>query len=296
MAKNFGIEERKIKEILSVGTTFTYKNTTYTIVESGKPTCFRGEPKTDIYVKASCENSVEEFKISYKKENADFIENKMNSERAQLLFGDNWKEIIESSTLRIKSAFLNKPLIYKKRSGRTDKGAFTLGWKFELLNKSNGDFSDIIALSRKQVIDVYAGTNLPDDKKNAFVNGNIIKNSGIANCVLFHDNISSTEDIFSNLYTIEEYVDKYPRVYFACKALNYRSVKEKWDGDRPLSVYVDWFANNGKLDCNIVFNKPLVIKGNAVAENLITVLNKLGIKTDEDINNTNITDYGIVFE
>lgn len=87
----------------------------------------------------------------------------MNSERAQLLFGDIWKKIIESSTLRIKSAFLNKPLIYKKKSGRTDKGAFTLGWKYELLNKSNGDFSDIITLSCEQVIDVYAGTNLPDD-------------------------------------------------------------------------------------------------------------------------------------
>lgn len=163
MAKSFGIEERKIKEILSVGTAFTYKNTPYTVLESGKPTCYKGEPKTDIYLKASCENGVEEFKISYKKENADFIENKMNSERAQLLFGDNWKKIIESSTLKIKSAFLNKPLIYKKKSGRTDKGAFTLGWKFELLNKSNGDFSDIITLSREQVIDVYAGTNLPDD-------------------------------------------------------------------------------------------------------------------------------------
>ena len=59
-------------------------------------------------------------------------------------------------------------MIYKKKSGRTDKGAFTLGWKFELLNKSNGDFTDIITLSHEQVIDVYAGTNLPDDKKNAF--------------------------------------------------------------------------------------------------------------------------------
>ena len=296
MAKNFGIEERKIKGILSVGTAFTYKNTPYTVLESGKPTCYKGEPKTDIYLKASCENGVKEFKISYKKENADFIENKMNSERAQLLFGDNWKKIIESSTLRIKSAFLNKPLIYKKKSGRTDKGAFTLGWKFELLNKSNGDFTDIITLSHEQVIDVYAGTNLPDDKKNAFVNGNIIENSGIANCVLFHDNISSAEDIFSNLYTIEEYVDKYPKVYFACKALNYRSAKGKWDGNRPLSVFVDWFVNDGKLDCNLVFDKPLVTKGNAVAENLISVLKKLGIKTDEDVNVTNITDYGIVFE
>lgn len=296
MAKEFGIEERKIKKILSVGTTFIYKNILYKIVESGKPTCYKGEPKTDIYVKASCENGFEEFKISYKKENADFIENKMNSERAELLFGDNWIEIIKNATLRIKPAFYNKPLIYKKKNGRTDKGAFTLGWKFELLNKSNGDFSDIIDLTREQVIDVYAGTNLPDDKKNAFVNGNVIENSGIANCILFHDNISSAEDIFNNIYTIDEYVDKYPKVYFACKALNYRSLKAKWDGNRPLSVYVDWFINNNKLDYKIVFDNPLLTKGNAVAENLISALNNLGIKTDDDVNETNLSDYSIVFE
>ena len=39
MAKSFGIDERKIKGILSVGTAFTYKNTPYTVLESGKPTC-----------------------------------------------------------------------------------------------------------------------------------------------------------------------------------------------------------------------------------------------------------------
>ena len=134
--------------------------------------------------------------------------------------------------------------------------------------------------------------------KNAFVNGNIIENSGIAKCVLFHDNISSAEDIFSNLYTIEEYVDKYPQVYFACKALNCWSAKGKWVADSALAVYVDWFVTDGKLDCNLVFDKPLITRGNAVAENLISVLKKLGINTDEDedVNVTNITDYGIVFE
>lgn len=296
MSKNFGIEERHIKGILSPGTTFIYKTKTYTIVESGKPTCYKGEPKTDIYVKAMCGDIYYEFKISYKKENADFIENKTNSERAQLLLGDNWATIIESATRSISSAFYNKSLIYKKKKGKTDKGAFTLGWKFELLNKSNGDFSAIMDLSREQVVDVYAGTNLPEDKRNAMVNGNIIKNSGIANCILFKDNISCVEDVFDNLYTIDEYVDEHPDVYFACKALNYRSVKAKWDGNRPLSVYVNWFVKDNKLDYEIIFDKPLITKGNSVAENLISTLNKLGIKTDEDITKDNVADFGIVYE
>ncbi len=46
----------------------------YTVMLSGKPTCHKGEPKTDIlyYWAESCEDEVE-IKISYKKENADFI-------------------------------------------------------------------------------------------------------------------------------------------------------------------------------------------------------------------------------
>lgn len=68
MAKNFGIEERKIKGILSVGTAFTYKNTPYTVLESGKPTCYKGEPKTDIYLKASCEMVLRNLKFPTKRE------------------------------------------------------------------------------------------------------------------------------------------------------------------------------------------------------------------------------------
>ena len=193
MAKTFGVEERKIKAILSVGTSFIFRGSRYTVIKSGKPTCHNGEPKTDIYVLAETDNSTCEFKISYKKDNADFIENKMNAERAELLLGSDWKNLITNSTSKIKSAFSSKPLIYKIKKGRTDKGAFTLGWKFELLNKSNGDFSAKINLTRNQIIDVYAGTNLPKEKRNALVNGETIENSGIANFVLFGNDFSDID-------------------------------------------------------------------------------------------------------
>lgn len=51
-----------------------------------------------------------------------------------------------------------------------------MGWKFELLNKPGGELSGIMDLSREQIIDVHAGTNLPDDKRNAMVNGEITQN------------------------------------------------------------------------------------------------------------------------
>ena len=45
-----------------------------------------------------------------------------------------------------------------------------------------------------------------------------------------------------------EHFAKQQDIYFVCKALNYRANKDKWDGDRSLSVYVNWFLDQeGKL-------------------------------------------------
>lgn len=108
MAK-FGDAGRKIAHLLSTDNTFYMNGVSYTIVNSGKPTCYKGEPKTDIYVFATSNTgSGIEIKISFKKENTDFIENKTNSERAEALFGDEWKEIIKEATRSISAYFKNK--------------------------------------------------------------------------------------------------------------------------------------------------------------------------------------------
>ncbi len=144
-------------------------------------------------------------------------------------------------------------------------------------------------LTRDQVLDVYAGTNLIGDKKDASVEGRVIPNSGIANYILMNDLIGTTQEVIDNLIPIERYVDMYPHIYFACKALNYRTFAGKWDGDRPLSVFVDWKAINGKLTPNLVFNQPLIIKGNEVGYRLIESLRSLGIRTTDDINENSIS-------
>ena len=65
---DFGTAERRILEFMSKGTEFIFNGKGYTVMLSGKPTCHKGEPKTDIYILAdSCEDEVE-IKISYKKE------------------------------------------------------------------------------------------------------------------------------------------------------------------------------------------------------------------------------------
>lgn len=292
MSINFGDTERHIKNLFSKNNTFSINDKTLKIILSGKPTCSDGEPKTDIYVLVEDIDTLKkyEFKISVKKSNADFLENKISAERAESIFGENWSEIIQRSTLQLENAFKNRTLIYKNKQGRTNAGSITLGWKFELVNKCNGELSNRILLNHQQIVDVYSGNTLPLSKKNSFVNGIKIPNSGVANLILI-GNIEDFNDINSileNLITIDTYAKANPNIYFACKALNYRTFESKFDGNRPLSVFVDWNAVNGKLEPTIRFDSPLIVKGNEVANKLLATLSKLNIKTTNDITDQHI--------
>ena len=284
---DFGDAERKILSFMVEGTEFEFEDRKYVVELSGKPTCHKGEPKTDIYVLAKSSLDEKEIKISYKKENADFIENKMSADRAEQLFGENWVNIIEQSTMAISDRFEERMLIYKNKFKRTEKGAITLGWKFELLNKNSGDLSGKMLLTEEQVIDVYAGSNLADDKRNAMVSGQVIENSGIANYILMDENVNSAQDVIDKMVPIKEYVKMHPDIYFACKALNYRTFAGKWDGDRPLSVQVYWNAEDNKLIPELVYDQPLTVKGNEVANRLLHYMKKLNIKTTDDIDDDN---------
>ena len=284
---DFGDAERKILRFMAQGTQFDFKGKRYEVVLSDKPTCYKGEPKTDIYILARSESDEIEIKISYKKENADFIENKMSAERAEQLFGSNWKAIIEHSTLAIADRFAERMLIYTSKFKRTGKGSITLGWKFELMNKNSGELSGKMLLSMDQIIDVYAGSNLSADKRNASVCGENIPDSGIANFVLMDESVESAQDVIDKMIPIQEYVYMHPEIYFACKALNYRTFEEKWDGDRPLAVQVEWSAEQQKLVPKLVFDQPLLVKGNEAAGRLLAYMRKLKIKTTDDINDDN---------
>ncbi|MDY5456833.1 MAG: hypothetical protein SPG51_03695 [Bariatricus sp.] len=283
----FGEFERRMLSYFTKGTEFFYNGRTMKVLESDKPTCSQGEPKTDIYVLASDGHNQEEIKISYKKENADFLENKTNAERAEQLFGPNWRVVIENSTTNIREQFEQRTRIYKEAFRRTEKGAITLGWKFELLNKPAGDLSGKMDLSEQQVYDVYAGTNLSRDKKDAMVNGRIVRNSGIADYILMSDDVRSAQDAIDQMDSIWDYIDKHPNIYFACKALNYRTFRSKYDGNRPLAVQVDWRIQNDKLCSELVFDSPLEMNGTEMAQRLLRCLNYLDIETTDDIDDDN---------
>lgn len=148
MAVKFGENERKIQEIFAVGKTFEYGDNKYEVKIVGKPVCKKGEPKTDVYILGeSADGEKLELKISFKQENADFLENKMNAERAAQLFGANWKQVLIESISTIKDKFEARFLIYQQDKGKTKDGCITLGWKFEILNKLSGELSGVLCLT-----------------------------------------------------------------------------------------------------------------------------------------------------
>lgn len=296
MAKSFSAEEQAIRMLFQVGNSFVYDGQKYTVTACDKPTCGAGEPKTDVYVLTRDDRQgTREFKISFKKRNANFLENKTNPQRAEQLLGSGWADIISQATYRMQNAFLSRPLIYKEGTGKTGAGSITLGWKFELLNVDSGQLSGQIPLTRDQIMDVYAGTNLSPDKRNAYVNGRCVPDSGVANFIIFEDQpIRTLQDAANALIPIEKYVDTHPNVYFACKALNYRTFEGKHDGNRPLAVYVHWSVTDGKLDAALCFDRPLTTGGNEVCEKLRAALRTLGVRTTDDLNADNIADVRIV--
>ncbi|HDR1055890.1 hypothetical protein ACFGZZ_01775 [Pasteurella multocida] len=289
----FSEAEQNIKAYFNIGDVVLFKNQIYNVINVGKPTSPYGEPKTDLYILLQNEKDSTEIKISYKKSNADFLENKIKVERAEQLFGRDWQKIIINSTRSIEDIFLNKPLIYKNSLKRTQSGAITLGWKFELVNRKNGELSGEIKLSKEQYIDIYSGSNLSLEKRNANVNGKIITNSGVANYILIGDSFSSSREILENIISIDEYVKYSPQIYFACKALNFRTFENKYDGDRPLAVQVKWEVINNKLTPTLIFDNPLNWNGNSVYEHLKSCLNQLNIETTDDINEENTVNYCI---
>jgi hypothetical protein len=281
MAKIFSSSEKFIRELLPVGYSFNHDGKKYIIEISGKPRPQgKGECKTDIYILAkNIANEVnKEFKVSIKLKNADFLENKTSLERAIAIFGEDASSIISRSIVEVRDIFENENLVFFDRRGRTDAKCLTLGWKFELFNKSCGNKGGKMNLTSKQKMDVFAGTGLSESKKNSIVNDTVISNSGVANFILTvddHEKLTG-QDIFDSIESIEKFSQK-DDIYFACKAINYRMDKDKWDGNRPLAVYVNWQLRDGKLHAPLVYNEPLQKGANEIGANLRTILPVLKI-------------------
>ncbi|MGJ8640782.1 MAG: hypothetical protein ACSHYA_15440 [Opitutaceae bacterium] len=283
---DFVRSEELMKDLLVIGTRIRYQGVDYVLIQVGKPASAKGEPKTDIYAKARAVGGTDrEFKISYKQPDADFLENKMSAERAEQVFGGLWRDVVRGAASKLGKAFYEKPLIYLSSYGRTRKGSITLGWKFDLWDRDAGDLSCKLELSPAAVRDVYAGTHLDGDKKDALVNGVVVPDSGIANYMLVIDPAEAvtSQKIFDTIVPIGDYCREHPSVYCAFKAHNYRTLEKKDDGNRPLGVYVNWDAEEGKLCGELSADAPLETRGVAVRKRLLRALEALNVSSFDQL-------------
>ena len=275
MTKYFSDSEKNIVAKFPINGVVTYEGKKYKIIKACKPFPPSGECKTDFYLLLqNVDNkAIKELKISIKQKNADFLENKISLKRAKQIFGSNASKIIQESLLQIKSEFEKENLVFFDKQGRTEAKTLKIGWKFELLNRKSGHKSAKMKLDRKQLIDIYAGTNLDTDKKNSYVDGDIVENSGVASHILIIETNSklTSKELLEKLIPIKEFI-KNKEVYFACKAINYRVTKDKWDENRPLSVFVEWQENRNEITASLIFDKPLSTKANIIGTKIQEIL------------------------
>ena len=242
----------------------TFNGINYELSKAGRPVVMGdGECKTDVlirlYKSVSNLHDYIDIKVSIKQSNAEFLANKLKPIDAESLFGKNWKSIIIESVESIKSHFESKKLcaVNKKHGIR-----YTLGWRMEVANKPRV-LSSKIQLPRSEVIDIiYKGTSLSNDKKNAYVFGSPIENSGVADFLLEGDksDFNSINDVLSSIQNMDSLLAD--NVYLIFTASNYFPGKEsKIEGNRYLAVYVKWTVANNALIPNIIFDEPLKNKG-----------------------------------
>tara|TARA_B100000963_G_scaffold359659_1_gene387632 strand:- start:933 stop:1829 length:897 start_codon:yes stop_codon:yes gene_type:complete len=277
-----GETERQIISKFNSERIFTFGDAKFEILKIGKPKPSKGECKTDVYILAKNTNTDtnSEFKISIKQEDADFLENKISLDRAIEILGSEAQKIIYDSIVVEKKSFDNDYLVYFDKFKRTEAKCIKIGWKFEFINKLGGERSGLMKLDDTQKIDVYSGSNLSKSKKNSLVNGTEIQNSGVANYILEVNNTTENLDYYlKKLIPIKEFAVN-QEIYFACKAVNYRANTNKWDGNRPLSVYVDWVLDGNEIKASLIMNNPLGVKANIIGENIQKILAELNIDKD----------------
>lgn len=267
MKKYISLENKIIDVFKKENNNIIYKNNTYKIKTIGKPRPKKGECKTDVYILLENETSELEFKISIKMKNSnEFVENKITKDRAISIFGKDYKEVIKKSVKPIIEKFDEFPLIYKDKKGNVEEGSITMGWRFEILNKPR-KLSSPLNLKTKEIVDCfYKGKNMNEDKKDSKVNGEVIKNSGIAEYILIcnEEEINTYEDVFKLMLDLDKY--KPEQLYISFISNNYRTLKDKIDGSRALAVYVDWEYKNNILDYNIKFEEPLEYTGKELSK------------------------------
>jgi hypothetical protein len=280
MQKNFSLAESFLRDKFLSIANFHFNGIDHELLLCGKPSPSTGECKTDIYISAknSITQEIIEIKISLKLDNYEFLENKISEETAKIIFGQNdYKDIIIGASKTIKDRFLKKVIIKTSDQIPSLITKIPLGWKIELFHKTKRSLNAELKLSLNQKIDILAGTNRPELLKNSSLDGKTILNSGVANYILV---LPSDPNKFINK-EMKYFLDKLePIVKFAEKTdinagftcLNYFPKDDKWDGDRPLAVWINWAKDLESLKGELILDQPFARNGNAAAEAIKKIL------------------------
>ncbi|MCM3692203.1 hypothetical protein [Neobacillus niacini] len=278
--RKYGALERKVIDIFLSEGEFNFQGKRYKVVKIDKPQKQggSGEPKTDVYIKGEeiGGNDTIELKLSVKKRDFEFIENKITAVRMKDILGDDWEEIIQNASEKIANSFSNFYLIYPEAKYPTLKNSITLGWKAEITNKER-TLSAKMDLTEQEIKDLlYKGINLPPDKRDAIVNGGIIPDSGIAEYIIETelDDIHTTQDVLSQMELIDD--AHLGDAYLVFTANNYRTDTAKCDGARSLAVRVNWEVQNGKITPHFMYHDPLAFTGKEAVPSLLKALEELG--------------------
>ena len=273
---------------------FYYRGSLYRLLKCGKPRVQRGkgEPKTDVYVKYLVdEKEFIEIKISLKQTDYNFLENKLNLERFEVIVGKGngtkmAEELVKSILNQDLEGFMNDvKLEYNaiRHPGEMPCVRCTTGYRLDITNKPNGKRSFPLNLSLKEKMEVFTGATLEERKRDAVVDGTIIKNSGIANVMLEMDvNGNETpQEILDACRSLSEasFYDDF-ELYATLKAVNYYS-NGKYE-TRPLIVSVEYSYHvlTKTREPRFIIKNPLVTKSSQVVKKLKPLLEQYILNKD----------------
>lgn len=270
--------ERNIRELFQLGDIVCYNNSQYCVEKVGKPVSQYGggEPKTDLYLYlVSLQNNRDvELKISIKQKNAMFLENKISRQRFINLFGEKSNDIVSQIVQDMSPLLEERPYFFQKKTGRVAAGSYCLGYRLDIMNRKCGTLSDQLSLDSATKEEILTGFHLPKEKKNAVVNGEIVDDSGIANVIYEGSEVPVSKSyVLDHLCSIKEYAARHD-FFYALKAVNYRSIEDKFERGRSLFVYYDYFLNQNKIKGVLNFSNPLSYKSSDVQQILYKLLQR----------------------
>jgi len=276
MASNFGQLEKGVQNLFLKNNIFQFQGKTYQIKVIGKPTPSNGhgEPKTDLFILAedvSTDKSLE-LKLSIKKDDYEFLENRLDLARFTQIFN-------KSSISNIFNYFLavekNNPIAVYRSTSKSF--IYKLG-AMAFITNAPRTLSLKLNLSLAEKLEILCGKNLDSAKKNSKVNNQIYKDSGVANYILK----LNEKDISKGLPYILKQLQN-PRsfastidYYFALTRLNYRSDSDKWDGDRPLFICTNFNVINNQIISK--YSTKMFVNGNKIGNAIKNKIKELEFK------------------